>query len=168
MQKIVLTPAQVADVCNIVLTKSTADNSLYNYHYWALNAYGLRVSEVMQTERPYLDEYNRLHFHQPKVNRERIIYDVDEWELSIVQRIYDLNNLTYINVRGMQREFARYNPYRLLYCGDKQISTHIFRHNYAKQRMELYEDFDRVHLELGELTPEVTEHYINSEIYFLA
>ncbi len=162
----ILDNKELQALCNKIYNKAVAQNSFFVPHLFFLKNFGLRISEVVSGGVQYIDNEDNLHIQTSKKNNERIIRVQDS------QVVFMLENMqnkceNYLNkYKTLQREIKQLNPIRNLMCGKKNISAHVFRHNYIRNLYENGMSFEEINEHLGYTTQKAEYTYLNSIIYY--
>lgn len=166
MNVIELSINEIDDLCRLLALRVERNFWQYSVHVNLMFRYGLRIGETFLSDGLLKGQNSELIVTMPKTGFTRII-EADEFtERLNIDNLLALNSLQYINVVNLSRILKQVSPYRNLFTGTKPINSHIFRHNYAKQLFQEYNDIDVVHYRLSEQEVKSTENYINSKIYY--
>lgn len=167
MAQKILTFAELHQYCNDFLTNiNNFDTFLHDF---SLNLYntGLRFNELFQLDRwdPYGEESVECDTEKDSYNR---IFNYSELTVPFITSVYS-NESVYLTCRYTTyiRYFHRYFPFYPLYCGNKGISSHIFRHHKAKEMHEDGYTDEEIQLYLGEKELQNARGYIYSNIYII-
>lgn len=162
----VLSTSDIKALCDNMYHQVSNSDSEFKEHIELLYRYGLRVSEVVQVDNIKKTEAGELLVFMKKTKLFRVI-PADYFTQSFnVNNFLSMNELSYISEVNIQRLITRVNPYRQLFVGGKKIVTHVFRHNFAKQKMIELNSVEKVNLLLSEKTVSICQNYIDSVIYY--
>jgi integrase len=162
----ILTNSQINDYCLQLIT--LAEGFDFYIHDLFLNLYytGCRYQELYQINRWSTDIAGNYTLDPLKGNNQRTFNGIPLTE-------YFTNH---INNQTLPYQAARYTTTRrylsrlsslpFLKVGNKEISTHIFRHNRAKQMHEDEISDADIQLWFGENTLSAMRNYIYSEVYY--
>jgi site-specific recombinase XerD len=126
---------------------------------------GLRFSEVYELDRWQVIDMNILEVQTKKGSDARLFQNSElppefVWIIrNDAQYFRSFSYKTYTNY------FTRFFRYPFIYTGNKQISSHIFRHLRAKQLNFEGQTDEQIRVYLGERDIKNAQSYINSEIY---
>ena len=67
---------------------------------------------------------------------------------------------------SMRKYSARFALFPSLYCLDKQIELHCFRHNHIKYLYSLGNSYEQIATYMGEVDPDNIKGYVESIIYY--
>ena len=162
----ILSDKEINQECLSILDRFSNDNHFYKPHIQLLYNCGLRISEIVQKDNIYRTEYGDLFVWMQKTNRYRIIKKNEFTESFDLENLLQLNQLNYVNEKNISGAIKYFSNYRQLFVGNKEIVTHIFRHNYAKQKYIELESYPLVNEHLQEQNLSVCEKYVNSKIYY--
>lgn len=164
--KIYLTTEELDELCMHIRDRIITDYSHFTTHIQLMYRYGLRVSEVMQTDGFSFDAGSNLVVKLPKQNYIRIIQP-DDFTLNLdIYNFQLINSLPSYNITALQRAIKRCSIYRRLYVGNKGINTHLFRHNFAKKQFRLLQSDEAVQAVMAEKSLQSAQRYITSKIYY--
>lgn len=161
----ILSNNEIKSTCLSIIANAQAfDLVMYDLF---LNCYniGARISEIRYFNNWYVNSSNQYVLQPLKGNLERTFNVNDITDLlrySIDNRTLEYESCRYTTVT---RYLSRFSPYPFLMAGNKQISTHIFRHNKYKQLYELLGSVSAVAAYFGEQSLSVAGNYINSSLY---
>ncbi len=139
-------------------------NSRFKFHIFFMYHYGVRIGEVFDNHILFDNINNQLIIQPQKRNNKRIITQIARYTAEHLERLYIMNELQQINYKSLQREISKLAPYRCMKNGNKNISTHIFRHNYIKQLEQQGYTQAQITTHMGYKSNEVAEIYTNSKL----
>ena len=128
---------------------------------------GLRANEVLNFELWQVDEHQNLIVQTLKKSNPRTFSINEVSSIFADLLIYDNTRLITFNYKYLQRHFNKFVHYQKLYTGNKKISTHLFRHNKAKQLKQSGFTDIQIQTYLGEKDIKNALTYINSDIYYI-
>lgn len=141
----------------------------YNYlliHFQLMYKYGLRVSEVCGRDNFQRDAFGDVHVFMKKTEKTRILHKDSFLDSIDFELFHSLNDFRNVNETEVRRCFEKVTTYRRLFCGRKEIVTHLFRHNAIKKMFDLTNDINQVNDFIQEEDPQNTLQYVNSQIYY--
>lgn len=162
----ILSDQEINDACAEVLNRALLEDSFYITHLELLFRYGLRISEVVQDDKIYKTSSGELFVWMKKTKRYRVIPQDDFIDNLDTGLLLSKNTMQNINEQNLKRLISYYLAYRQLFIGSKNIVSHLFRHNFAKQKFARLESVRLVNELLQEVSENVCEGYINSEIWY--
>lgn len=163
----VLSDQEIDDLCQKIISEAYNQGSLFTKHYELMYKFGLRVSEVCGVDNISVTGTGDVLIYMKKTRKYRLIKKEDFQVNFDIEIFLASNNLTYYSEQNIKREITNLSPYRRLFCGNKNIVTHIFRHNFAKQKFIQLQNIASVNYLLQESNLSICENYINSKIYYL-
>lgn len=139
-------------------------NDLYLF-LKTLEATGLRGQEVKNYMNWLLVSKTVLKIPSHKRGDVKYI-QTDTLEKELINAIEMRNNKLFKgSVKTYRREFKRFNGATSLYCGQKEITLHAFRHSFIKQKYQGGMSTAQIQGVLGIKSPAIVTGYINSNIY---
>ena len=161
----VFNPAEINGFCSIFLQSvSQFDLTLYELYY---NLYltGLRYTELYNIDRWKYQNNDTVICTTAKGSFPRT-FTADELSFPFYSSILRNENMFFTaRYSTAIRYFSRFFPEPRIRCQNKEISTHIFRHNKAKQMKVQGKTDQEIQIYLGEISLENAQGYINSELY---
>lgn len=161
----ILTPNQINKICRHVVETSEHYDIFLHSLFETLFLTGLRAGEVLDFSRWTVTPEGNLTVQTQKNSSPRI-FKPEELS-SVFADVILTNNIQLIrfNYKYIQRLFNRFSTYPQIFVGNKQVSTHLFRHNKAKRMLvEGYTDI-QIQSYLGEKDLKNALNYINSDVY---
>jgi site-specific recombinase XerD len=162
----ILTNSQINDYCLQLIT--LAEGFDFFIHDLFLNLYytGCRYQELYQINRWSTDISGNYTLQPLKGNNVRTFENIP---LSIYfTNCIDNQELPYRQARytTARRYLSRLSTIPFLMIKNKEVSTHIFRHNRAKQMHEDEMSDTEIQNWFGENTLSAMQNYIYSEVYY--
>lgn len=163
----ILSDQEIDACCLRIIDYISLNYPHYLDHVKFMYDYGCRVNELF-TNRIILDGINSKIIIKPqKGNNDRILNYVNANTPSITGNILLKSDVFWYNKRNLQRVINKANPYRAIYAGNKNISAHIFRHNYIRKKIGEGLQIESINNLLGYTTQSVVDSYLSQEIYIL-
>lgn len=160
----VLSNQEITEICeSIVATSENHDLFLYSV-FDTLNKTGLRCNEVLEFSRWNILSENLFQVTTEKKSNPRL-FAADE--LNPLYSDLLKNDATILlthNYKSIARKFKLFCPYTRLTAGSKQISTHLFRHNYVKKLFNKGQTIEQIANTIGEKDAKNILGYVNSQI----
>ena len=163
----ILSDKEIDKTCKQVLhTAELNDIFLYSL-FDSLYKTGLRVGEIIDFSRWAVIDKKYLQVQTLKGSNPRSFKSSDLNQIYVDLIRHDTTYLANFNYKNLSRAFNRFAPYSQLLIGNKQVSTHLFRHNKAKKlKRKGYSDIE-IQTYLGEKDLKNALVYINSKICLL-
>lgn len=160
----VLSNQEITEICEkIVATSEKHDLFLYSV-FDTLNKTGLRCNEVLEFNRWNILSENLFQVTTEKKSNPRL-FAADELNPLYSDLLKnDATVLLIHNYKSIARKFKLFCPFTRLTVGSKQISTHLFRHNYVKMLYHQGQTIEQIAAKIGEKDPKNILGYINSQI----
>jgi len=128
--------------------------------------YGLRVNEMFELSNFTHKPNGTIQLYMNKTDETRILNNI-EFNKSINWYTYnDLVNSRYVTLNKYTRAFNKSISYKGLKVGDKNISTHLFRHNRTKQLYLQYGNIQDVAVIFGTVDLPNVQGYVDSIVYY--
>ena len=163
----ILTPKEIHQICKQVVNTSELNDIFLHSLFDTLYKTGLRVSEVTDWSRWTIISKKYLQVQTLKGSNPRTFKNNKLNPIFVDLIRYNTTYLANFNYKNLSRAFNRFAPYSHLLIGNKQVSTHLFRHNKAKQlKSKGYSDIE-IQTYLGEKDLKNALVYINSKIYII-
>ncbi len=157
---------EIDNTCKAIVDVISKEYPYYEQHIKLMYLYGCRIGEVFDYRILFDAESGKVNIDAQKNNNMRILPMVNK----DVPKLIEILNLTqdndYLNKRNLQRIIDKANPYRALYCGNKRIGAHLFRHNWIKQQFADGKQIATIDKLLGYTKQTVQDTYLISEIYY--
>jgi site-specific recombinase XerD len=161
----ILTEQQINNVCHLIVQTAERHDIFLHALFETLYMTGLRAGEITDFSRWSVDSPDRLTVQTQKKSNPRSFAPEDLSPVFADVLITQNTRLINFNYKYLQRTFNRFALYPQLFIGNKQVSTHLFRHNKAKRLiLEGYTD-TQIQTYLGEKDLKNALSYINSEIH---
>lgn len=163
---VILTVEQIKNECETITFKlSSYDQLLHALFQLMLNT-GVRTVEAVNSGLWQLIDPTTVKLTTAKFGDTRLIQtsDIPPLYLSYitasqpVNRIYSTDNL--------RKHFNQFTSFPTLMCEHKQISCHLYRHNFIKQLYAQGYSIEEIAIILGHVNPTSTAGYVNSVIYY--
>jgi integrase len=161
----ILSLDEINKVCNDIVIRTFNYNEYLHSCFQVLFSTGCRCGEVANLRLWSFDGPNMVKWQTIKRGGVRRIpaIELPPLFLSFIQNPPASGFIA--SKRNLRSAFDIFSPYQEIFTLDKQISTHLFRHNRMKQLF--YSGWSvndlRVYFAVG--ADEVPEYYINSVIY---
>lgn len=160
----ILSFEEINNVCDTIVTNSEKHDLFLHVVFDILNKTGLRCNEVLEFDRWTILSSNLFQVATEKKSNPRIFQTS---ELNPIFSDLLFNNATYLvnhNYKSVARKFKLFCPYRKLAAGNKQISTHLFRHKKIKELKQEGKTEVEIQAYMGEKDVKNIFNYINSSI----
>jgi len=160
-----LTNADIDNTCNH-LVNHTARFDIYSHIIFdTLYRTGLRINELLEYERITLIDIDTVQVITQKFSNPRLI------PLSDFNSIF-ISHLASGSLHTLIRSYSYYSSKILiynslfprLYIKNKQVTTHLFRHNYVKKLFEEGQSIEEISEIIGERESKNTMGYVYSQI----
>ncbi|MFN8258129.1 MAG: site-specific integrase [Bacteroidales bacterium] len=160
-----LSNLQIDKICQAILDH-TEKYDLYSFMVFeTLYNTGLRINELIDYSRISLVDANTALVKTQKYSNPRIIH------ISSINQTYFENYITN-NLHKFIRSYSYYsskiiafnNEFGNLYVDGKQITTHLFRHNFVKKLSDSGLSVPEISSIIGERVDKNTLGYIHSQI----
>ena len=163
----ILTPKEINKICKQVVNTSELNDIFLHSLFDSLYKIGLRVGEIIDFSRWTIIDKKYLQVKTLKGSNPRTFKNNKLNPIFVDLIRYNTTYLANFNYKNLSRAFNRFAPYSQLLIGNKQVSTHLFRHNKAKQlKSKGYSDIE-IQTYLGEKDLKNALVYINSKIYIM-
>ncbi len=161
----ILTDKEIDKICKKVLQTSELNDIFLYSLFDSLYKTGLRVGEIIDFSRWSIIDKKYLQVQTLKGSNPRTFKNKELNQIYVDLTRYNTTYLAQFNYKNLSRAFNRFAPYSQLLIGNKQVSTHLFRHNKAKQlKAKGYSDIE-IQTYLGEKDLKNALVYINSKIF---
>lgn len=147
--------------------KSILDNSVYIPHIHFLYYYGCRIGETFHNRITHIDQNEYLHILPQKKNNERKIKIKTDLCYKYITELQQSNLNQNINYKGLQRYLNKIISIRNLSNGNKNISAHLFRHNYIRSLNAKGYTIKQINKHLGYTHQSVKNTYLKGLIHYL-
>ncbi len=161
----ILSVSEIDTLCRKVVETAEQFDIFLHALFNTLYLTGLRAGEVIDFSRWSVDTAGNFTVLTEKNSNPRT-FASDELDPLFADIITTQNtHLITFNYKYLQRTFNKFATYSQLFIGNKQVSTHLFRHNKAKRMiLEGYTD-TQIQSYLGEKDIKNALSYINSEVF---
>jgi site-specific recombinase XerD len=160
-----LSDSEINQVCQTILETSEEFDIFLHALFDTLYKTGLRAGEVLNFSLWSVDSPDSLTVQTQKNSIPRT-FAPDELSPVFADVLLTQNTrLINYNYKYLQRIFRRFAPYPQLFIGNKQVSTHLFRHNKAKRLILEGCTDTQIQTYLGEKDLKNALVYVNSEVY---
>jgi len=160
-----LSNKQIDNACKQVLKSAEKNDIFLHSLFESLYKTGLRVGEIIDFSKWSIISEELLQVQTLKGSNPRIFKNSGLNQIYVDLIRYDTTHLAQFNYKNLSRAFKKFVPYSQLLIGNKQVSTHLFRHNKAKQLKEKGLSDVEIQIYLGEKDLKNALVYINSKIY---
>ena len=161
----ILSLKEIDAVCKQVV-RSAEKYDIFLYAFFdTLYKTGLRSGEVIDFSRWSMITKELLQVQTLKGSNPRIFKNEELNPIFVDLICYDSTHIAQYNYKSLQRAFNRFAPYSQLLIGNKQVSTHLFRHNKAKHLKASGSSEEEIQKYLGEKDLKNAQIYISSKIY---
>jgi len=162
-----LTNKEIDKICKKVLQTSERNDIFLHSLFDTLYKTGLRVGEIIDFSRWAVIDKKYIQVQTLKGSNPRTFKSSELNQIYVDLIRYNTIYLAQFNYKNLSRAFNRFAPYSHLLIGNKQVSTHLFRYNKAKQlKAKGYSDIE-IQIYLGEKDLKNALVYINSKIYIM-
>ncbi|NOZ36007.1 MAG: site-specific integrase [Chlorobi bacterium] len=163
----ILSDKEINKICKQVVNTSELNDIFLHSLFDTLYKTGLRVGEVTDWSQWTIVSKKYLQVQTLKGSNPRTFKNKKLNQIYVDLIRYNTTYLAQFNYKNLSRAFNRFAPYSQLLIGNKQVSTHLFRHNKAKKlKAKGYTDIE-IQTYLGEKDLKNALVYINSKIYVL-
>lgn len=157
---------EIDSICRTIIENISKEYPYYEPHIKLMYLYGCRIGELFNYRIMFEAESGKVHIDAQKNNKMRILPMVNEDVPQLIETLNLTQDNDYLNKRNLQRIIDKANPYRALYCGNKRIGAHLFRHNWIKQQFADGKQIATIDQLLGYTKQTVQDTYLISEIYY--
>ena len=161
-----LSEIEIDECCLRMIEYIENNHPQYSSRMWFMYLYGCRIGELFFNKIGYDGINDKVIIEAQKGNNVRINNNIDFRTPALVEEI----NLTYdnfwINKRNLQRIIEVSKPYRNIYCGEKAIGAHLFRHNWVRKQIRDGKQWATIDEMLGYTKQTVQDTYAISQIYY--
>jgi site-specific recombinase XerD len=160
----ILTSDEINDICLSIVENIRTNHHQYYSRVLFMYYYGCRIGELFENRIYYLENTDKVYIIAQKNNNVRVCNLVNFEIPSLVENINLTNDNFWINKRNLQRIIEDAKPYRNLYCGNKKIGAHLFRHNWVKQQVNSGAQISTIDSNLGYTKQSIIDTYLPSII----
>ena len=162
----ILTQFEIDETCLEIIQYIKKNHSHYYPHIMMMYLYGCRIGEVFNN-RIYFDaENDKITIAAQKGNNLRVNPRVTSEVPYLIERINLTQENFWINKRNLQRIISTASSYRNLYCGNKKIGAHLFRHNWVKKQVASGKQITEIDNMLGYTKQSIIDTYLPSTIRY--
>lgn len=161
----ILSNEEINDACRAIV-RGTADGYRYHFNpvFSVLIATGLRIEEAIQRDRWTWYGGETYRIDTEKDSNDRLI-NFQDYGITMYQYwLYDWKVYAPFSARSYQKVCEQYNGWERITVGEKNVQTHLFRHNIARQLYEGGATIQDVADFLGLISVANAEGYIFSEV----
>jgi site-specific recombinase XerD len=161
----ILSLDEINNVCNTIVTRTLNYNEFLHACFQVLFTTGCRCGEVANFRLWSFDGPNMIKWQTIKRGGIRRIAasELPDLFISFIANPPDSGFIA--SKRNLRSAFDIFSPYQQIFTLDKQISTHLFRHNRIKQLFHAGWSVNDIRIFFAVGADEVPEYYINSVIY---
>lgn len=163
---IIVSNEELEVICKKIVVTAKSDCPMYYPHIYLLYKTGCRIGEVFDYRMYFDEQKNTINVIAQKKNYVREIPIDDTFNLELLNRLINRQDLFYLNVRNLQRCLKKLMPISNIFCGKKNIGAHIFRHNYIRKLLEDGKTIEQINQHMGYTSQTVEDTYLNATIYY--
>ena len=153
-------------ICKKIVVTAKSDYPMYYPHIYLLYKTGCRIGEVFDFRMHYNEERNTINIIAQKKNYVREIPVDETFNLELLNRLINRQDLFYLNIRNLQRTLKKLMPISNIFCGKKNIGAHIFRHNYIRKLLADGKTIEEINEHMGYTRQTVEDTYLSAIIYY--
>ncbi|MEP7168764.1 MAG: hypothetical protein ABI855_05285 [Bacteroidota bacterium] len=160
----ILTDTEIDDVCtNILSNVSTYEPHLFAMFQTMYNL-GCRETETVTLSRWTPSGFHLFDLQTMKRGGIRVIsYDV--LPALFISTVLNPPSRGFLySARNLRDVFNKFSPYRNIFCKDKEIACHLFRHNKMKQLFNEGNDYNQIANYFAVSDAFVAQYYVTSVI----
>lgn len=161
-----LTNTELDEACAKIVQKIKAHRPEYGNRIEFMYLYGCRIGELFDNRISFNATTGNVEIIAQKGNNVRINPMVNIKVPQIVEEINLTDDNFWVNKRNLQRVIEQHNPYSSLWCGEKNIGAHMFRHNWIKKMVAAGYQIETINQMLGYTTQTIADTYLISKIYY--
>ena len=166
MSLIYLSDNEIDNACLSVISYIKKNYYYYFPHVMIMYLFGCRIGELFNYHISFDGVTGHVLIQPQKKNNLRILpltnIDVPKY----IEEIELTQDNFWINKRNLQRIIEKAMPYSALYCGDKKIGAHLFRHNYIRKLFASGYQIESINNIMGYTTQNVADTYLAAVIYY--
>lgn len=163
---IIVSSEELEVICKKIVVTAKSDYPMYYPHIYLLYKTGCRIGEVFDFRMHYNEERNTINIIAQKKNYVREIPVDETFNLELLNRLMNRQDLFYLNIRNLQRTLKRLMPISNIFCGKKNIGAHIFRHNYIRKLLADGKTIEEINEHMGYTRQTVEDTYLSAIIYY--
>lgn len=157
---------ELEEICKKIVVTAKSDYPMYYPHIYLLYKTGCRIGEVFDFRMHYNEEKKTVNIIAQKKNYVREIPVDETFNLDLLDRLMNRQDLFYLNIRNLQRTLKRLMPISNIFCGKKNIGAHIFRHNYIRKLLADGKTIEEINEHMGYTSQTVEDTYLSAIIYY--
>lgn len=162
----ILNDLKIDEICKKMVIAAKSEYPIYYPHIYLLYKTGCRIGEVFDYRMHYNADKNTVNVIAQKKNYIREIPADDSFNLDLVNRLENRQDLFYLNIRNLQRVLKKLMPISNIMCGKKNIGAHIFRHNYIRKLLAEGKSIEEINQHMGYTSQTVEDTYLSAIIYY--
>lgn len=163
---IIVSNEELEEICKKIVVTAKSDYPMYYPHIYLLYKTGCRIGEVFDFRMHYNEEKNTINIIAQKKNYVREIPVDETFNLELLNRLINRQDLFYLNIRNLQRTLKKLMPISNIFCGKKNIGAHIFRHNYIRKLLADGKTIAEINEHMGYTSQTVEDTYLSAIIYY--
>lgn len=163
---IIVSNEELEVICKKIVVTAKSDYPMYYPHIYLLYKTGCRIGEVFDFRMHYNEERNTINIIAQKKNYVREIPVDETFNLDLLNRLMNRQDLFYLNIRNLQRTLKKLMPISNIFCGKKNIGAHIFRHNYIRKLLADGKTIEEINEHMGYTRQTVEDTYLSAIIYY--
>lgn len=157
---------EIDRVCRYIVAAAGSGNTMFIPHIHFLYHYGVRLGEVFDNHIESIDDNENIHIQPQKNNKKRIIPVVNGMSENYLLLLKLQAGVQTNNYKNLQRHLRELSPLRNIQKGSKNISAHIFRHNYVRKLHRAGLTVEQINENLGYNSETVAKNYLQSIIFY--
>lgn len=163
---IIVSNEELELICKQIVVTAKSNYPMYYPHIYLLYKTGCRIGEVFDFRMHYNEERNTINIIAQKKNYVREIPVDETFNLELLNRLMNRQDLFYLNIRNLQRSLKKLMPISNIFCGKKNIGAHIFRHNYIRKLLADGKTIEEINEHMGYTRQTVEDTYLSAIIYY--
>ena len=163
---IIVSNEELEVICKKIVVTAKSDYPMYYPHIYLLYKTGCRIGEVFDFRMHYNEERNTINIIAQKKNYAREIPVDETFNLELLNRLMNRQDLFFLNIRNLQRTLKKLMPVSNIFCGKKNIGAHIFRHNYIRKLLASGKTIEEINEHMGYTRQTVEDTYLSAIIYY--
>lgn len=163
---IIVSNEELEVICKKIVVTAKSVYPMYYPHIYLLYKTGCRIGEVFDFRMHYNEERNTINIIAQKKNYVREIPVDETFNLELLNRLINRQDLFYLNIRNLQRNLKKLMPISNIFCGKKNIGAHIFRHNYIRKLLADGKTIEEINEHMGYTRQTVEDTYLSAIIYY--
>ena len=158
---------EIDNCCISIRDNVIKNHPQYTAHIKFLYLYGCRINELFNNRISFDGLTGNVHIIAQKNNNVRVNPMINSEVPELVEKIQLTQDNLWLNKRNLQRCILAANPYRSIFCGQKNIGAHLFRHNWIKKEVAAGKQISTINQMLGYTQQTVADTYLASKIHIL-